>query len=84
MSNNLSALKMLATCLGCCECTEDDPAMTNAEAIEFICENFTCKGKSCNGIQRVVLIQDETTNKLKRGVWFGVDGSRNTIEIEYE
>ena len=82
-TTKLSTLKKLATCLGCCESTKDVPAESNAEAIEFICENFNCKGKGCGGIKRIVLVEDEN-GKLKRGVWFGADGVRNTIEIEHE
>lgn len=80
MSKTLSTLKKLATCLGCCESTKDNPAETNAKAIEFICENFNCKGKSCNGITRIALRED-ADGKLVSGIWEDSAGENHSIEI---
>lgn len=81
-TTKLSTLKKLATCLGCCESTKDVPAESNAEAIEFICENFNCKGKSCNGITNITLKVD-ADGKLERGVWCDSAGNRHSITINH-
>lgn len=78
----LSILKRLAVCLGCCGDTKDIPAETNAEAIQFICENFNCKGKCCNGITRIALRED-TDGKLVRGIWEDSAGEKHSIEIRH-
>lgn len=76
MSDNLSTLKKLAVCLGCCECTEDNKATTNAEALDFICENF--KG---NGSVKNITINLGKNGKIVGGSWTDSAGEHQiTIE----
>lgn len=78
MSKTLSTLKKLAVCLGCCGCTEDDPAKTNAEAIEFICENIG--SVATQGVTNITLRVDDE-GKLVRGIWCDSAGERHSITI---
>ena len=77
-NTNLSTLKKLAVCLGCCECTEDNPATTNAEAIEFICERID--SVVSKGVNRIALRED-ADGKLVSGIWEDSAGEKHTIEI---
>lgn len=65
MSNTLSTLKRLAVCLGCCRDTKDNPADSNADAIEFICNNYKPNGGTVTAIE----LKTERNGKLKSGTW---------------
>lgn len=76
MDHNLSTLKRLAVCFGCCKGTEDNPAKSNAEALDYICDNFTCKGASCSGGGGVTNIELKVGNngKVTGGTWTDAAG----------
>lgn len=80
--SKLAALKKLATCLGCCQDTKDNPAKSNDEAIDFICKNFECKGKTCKGLSGITLKVD-ADGKLERGIWTDSAGERHLITINH-
>ena len=80
MSKTLSTLKKLAVCLGCCECTEDNTAKSNAEGIEFICEHIG--SIATQGVTSITLKVD-ATGKLERGVWCDSAGNRHRITINH-
>lgn len=61
---NLSTLKRLATCLGCCKGTKDNPAKSNAEALEFINNNFKCNHSVNN-----ITLHLAQNGKLESGTW---------------
>lgn len=82
MNTKLATLKRLSAALGCCERTEDNPATTNAEAINFICEEFHCKGNTCKGITGITLKVD-SDGKLERGIWTDEAGNRHSITINH-
>lgn len=70
MDRNLSTLKRLAVCLGCCECTEDNPARSNAEALDFICDNIKLTG---GGITAIELTLGKN-GKVTGGSWTDAAG----------
>lgn len=72
------ALKKLATCLGCCKSTKDNPAMSNEEAIEFICEHIGQAG--ANGVTDITLTLG-SNGKLKSGEWTDTAGKKHVINI---
>lgn len=74
----LSILKRLAVCLGCCGSTEDNPAKTNAEAIEFICSHID--SVVSKGVTRIALRED-ADGKLVSGIWEDSAGETHSIEI---
>lgn len=78
VKTKLSILKRLAVCLGCCGCTEDNPAKTNAEAIDYICEHIGTVASS--GVKSITLKVD-TDGMLERGIWVDTAGERHSIEI---
>ena len=80
MSKTLSTLKMLSVCLGCCECTEDNPAESNAEAIEFICSHIN--SLTSKGVTNITLKVD-SEGKLERGIWIDSAGERHSITINH-
>lgn len=80
MSKILSTLKKLSTCLGCCECTEDNKAKSTSEAIEFICENIG--SVATQGVTSITLKVD-AFGKVERGVWVDSAGKRHSITINH-
>lgn len=79
-TTKLSTLKKLAVCLGCCGSTKDNPATTNAEAIEFICEHIG--SIASKGVSSITLKVD-ADGKLERGVWCDSAGNRHRITINH-
>lgn len=76
--SNLSTLKRLATCLGCCESTKDNPATSNDEAIEFICDHINPIATS--GVTNITL-KLANNGKLESGTWTDVAGKSHDINI---
>ena len=76
----LATLKRLAVCLGCCKSTKENPAKSNDEAIEFICEHIGSVATS--GVTSITLKVD-TDGKLERGVWVDTAGKRHSITINH-
>lgn len=62
--SNLSTLKKLAVCLGCCRGTKDNTAKSNAEAIDFISDNFKCNHSVTN-----ITLHLANNGKVESGTW---------------
>lgn len=75
MGTILSTLKKLATCLGCCECTEDNPAKSNAEAIQFICDHY--KGEGSKYELYDIVLDRNLDGVVVSGRWRDTNGVHN-------
>lgn len=79
--SNLATLKKLATCLGCCKDTKDNPAKSNDEAIEFICEHI---GSVANSGVTDITLNVGSNGKLVSGTWEDTAGNSHDINIQQE